>query len=397
MGRGRHLYLPESHRADPGDASRAVLVVVLQTFTLRGALSVLLLLAVAMAFRTGATAAAPTKSEPTLSGHNVFSGGATAAIAVDLTTGIELYSYNADVQVPPASTIKLITALVAKDVLPADQIVVVQVADIVDPEEFSVMGLMPGDTISVEALLYGLLLPSGGDAAMALARAGGVALDPAAEDPVKRFVAEMNNYAASLGMTQTRIANPTGADDPGRQLSTARDLVRAAEAVLSDWMLSRIVGTAWAIVEVGGEDARSLELVTSNLLLDRDDIFGIKTGTEDAAGECLIAGVWRGDNQIITVVMGSTDRYADMQELINDVDGRYRWVALGVGTRSIGATDELAAVALEFRTRRTVLMSPEQADGLTWELWEKPDGGGPYAGIVRFSSGGREVAQIPVY
>lgn len=321
---------------------------------------------------------------------------AAAAFAVDLTTGIELYSANADMPLQPASTIKVVTALVAVRVLERDRQITVEEGDIVDPTVFSNMGLLPGDVVTVHDLLAGLLIQSAGDAGLALARVAGRALDPNTADPIARFVAEMNAYADGIGMSQTDIANPIGADDPVVQRTTARDLVRATERLLQDWLLAGFVRTASQMVFIDGLNAREIELVTTNLLLERGDVFGIKTGSEDLAGECLVTGFWRGDNQIITVVMGSADRYADTQLMMEEIDSRIRWVALGQGARSAGATDALAEQGLSFRIRRTVMMRPDDADALTWELRADAQPGYRH-GIVVFSVAGREIASLPVY
>jgi serine-type D-Ala-D-Ala carboxypeptidase (penicillin-binding protein 5/6) len=327
----------------------------------------------------------------------MFEHGATAAFAVDLTTGVELFAHNADQPLPPASTMKVVTAIVALRVLSPDDTVVIEDEDLVDPETYSSMGLLTGDVVSVRVLLHGLLMQSGGDAALALARAAGMALDPDSISPVERFVAEMNVFAASIGMRHTHFTNPIGTDEPGLQHSSARDLVRATQVVLDDWLLTQIVGARSAMVELGGPNARVIELVTTNAFLDRADVFGVKTGTEDLAGQCLIAGFWRGDNQIITVVLGSEDRYADTQALMDIIDSQYRWAALGIGTHSTGAADAISAMGLEFMVRRTIIMTAQQFDLLDWELIEHDRGFGTHAGVVRFSIEGREVARIPVY
>ena len=322
---------------------------------------------------------------------------AGAAIAVDLTSGVELYGLNADTPLPPASTMKIVTALVAKEILPLDQVVEINAADLLDPAEFSVMYLQAGDVVTVSELLYGLLMQSGGDAALALARASGYALDPSTTDPVGRFVAEMNAYAARIGMTNSRFSNPVGIDDPANMYSSPRDLVRATRVLLNDRLLANIVATVSATVEVDGPAARVVELRSSNQLLERGDVFGIKTGTEIVAGQCLITGFWRGDNQIITVVLGSADRYGDTLAIMEQVDATYRWLALGIDTVSQGASDAVAAQGLTFMTRRTVLMTVPQAEEITWELQPETDPRTTSEGVVVFRSGQREVARLPVY
>jgi serine-type D-Ala-D-Ala carboxypeptidase (penicillin-binding protein 5/6) len=231
---------------------------------------------------------------------------------------------------------------------------------------------------------------------MALAREAGNRLEPGTPDPVGRFVAEMNAWAASHGMTNSHFTNPVGTDDP-QHYASARDLVRASQVLLQDWLLARIVAMESTIADIGGPNARQVELINSNQLIARDDVFGIKTGTEEIAGQCLITGFWRGDNQIITVVLGSADRYADTQVVMDTVDATYRWLALGIGAVSQGASDALAAQGLTFMTRRTVLMTVAQAEQITWEIVMDSEPRGDLRGAVVFELDGRVVARMSIY
>lgn len=321
---------------------------------------------------------------------------ASAVLVADLTTGVEIYASNADAQLPPASTMKIVTALVASSILGLDEQLTVQEGDILDPTVFSNMQLQAGDVVGVRTLLHGLLIPSGADAAMTLAREAGNRLEPGTADPVGRFVAEMNAWVAQHAMSNTHFTNPVGTDDP-QHYTSARDLVRATSILLRDWLLARIVAMDAYVADIGGPNARQVELFNSNQLIARDDVFGIKTGTEEIAGQCLIAGFWRGDNQIITVVLGSADRYADTQAVMDAVDGTYRWLALGVGAVSQGASDELAAQGLTFMTRRTVLMTAAQAEQITWEIVLDDQPRGTRVGAVVFALNGRVVARMSIY
>lgn len=321
---------------------------------------------------------------------------ANAAIAVDLTLGVQLYAHNADTPLPPASTAKLLTALVAERVLPRGEVIVIVEQDLV-PEDYSKMGLLPGDEVTVEALLYGVLVNSGGDAAKALARVAGDRLEPGTADPTARFVQEMNAEAAALGMSGSNFVEPVG-EDIAEQVVTARDLVRAAQAVLDNWLLARIAATPWISVAVGGPNARDIMLENTNQMVLYDGAVGIKTGTTDLAGECLVVAVHRGDNLIVTVVLGSLDRYADTHALLAALDGTLRWAALGAGANSAGARDELSAQGYAMPIRRTILMTPEQADALRYDvqLADMPDAAGRQ-GTVTFYVGEREIARLPVY
>lgn len=321
---------------------------------------------------------------------------ATAVLVVDLTTGIEIYASNADQALPPASTMKIVTALVAKSILPLDTQVTIQEGDLLDPTVYSNMQLQAGDIVDVATLLHGVLIPSGADAALALAREAGLRLEPGTTDPVGRFVAEMNTWAVQHGMSHSHFTNPVGADDP-ENVASARDLVRAAEALVNDRLLARIVELETYVASVTGPAVRDIHLVNSNEFISRDDVFGIKTGTEDLAGQCLITGFWRGDNRIISVVLGSEDRYWDTQVVMDAVDGTYRWLALGIGATSQGATEALAERGMSFQMRRTVLMRVDQAEQITWEIMLDSQPRGERLGEVIFRLDDRVVARMSIY
>ncbi len=233
---------------------------------------------------------------------------AAAAVVVDLDSGITLYAQGADVPWPPASTVKVMTALLVLQ--SADIREEVVVSDRAAATGGSRMGLVAGERLTVLDLLYGLLLPSGNDAAVALAEH--VAGSEAA------FVAQMNLEAARLGLEHTRFANPHGLDADG-QYTSASDLVRIARAALAYPVFVEIVGTARAWV--AGRDLTN----TNQLLGSYPAADGIKTGTTDAAGECLIASVSRRGHRLVTVLLGSRDRYADARALLNYAQAGWRW------------------------------------------------------------------------
>jgi len=315
--------------------------------------------------------------------------------AVDLTNGVALYDDGGDTPMAPASTAKLLTALTAQRVLSINEQVTVVEADMV-PEEFSRMGLEPGDVVTVEQLLYGALVPSGGDAARALARSGGLKLEPDSSDPVERFVQEMNAVAASLGMTSSAFGNPVGQDDE-RSWTTARDLVRAGEQVLRDPLLSAIVRTPWASVALNGPNPRELVIENSNQFVLFDDAIGIKTGTTDAAGQNLISAFRFGEHTIVTVVLGSADRYGDTTAMLDLVRESWTWLHLGHGAASLGATDELAASGLWMPVGRTLLLSTEQLTRTTYSINLDARAGSISEGSVTFSLDGSVLAELPVY
>lgn len=333
--------------------------------------------------------AAAAQAAPTLS--------ARSAIAVDLTSGLQLYNAEGDVPVLPASTAKMVTVLAARGILLPDELVTIVDADLYLGEDYSQMGLLAGDVATVESLFYGALLASGADASLALARVAGLRLDPETTDPVGRFVEEMNRYAASIGMQRSHFSNPVGFDDENN-FTTARDLVHAAERLLADPLLARVTATPEALVNVAGPNARELYLVTTNEMVLQGDSIGGKTGTEDLAGECLVNVTRRGEHIIVTVVMGSEARFADTIALLESVTHRYQFVRLGAGSTALGVVDELASLGLQFPVGSTVMMTPEQANALHYELQLIEDSTqGRRAGVVVYSTGEREILSLPVY
>ena len=132
----------------------------------------------------------------------------------------------------------------------------------------------------------------------------------------------MNARAVQLGAINSHFVNPHGDDAPG-QYSTARDLLRIADAALGRPDFARVVATPTIVVKtVDGK--RSFALENSNkLLFTRPGIHGVKTGTTEECGECLVAAQWRASGRVIAVVLGATDRFADTTTLLDWVNAAY--------------------------------------------------------------------------
>lgn len=209
-----------------------------------------------------------------------------------------MYQLSADDSVPPASTTKIMTALVALDSFPLNQEITVDKSY----SDGQVIGFLPGEKLTVEQLLYALLVQSGNDAAEILAEnyAGGR----------PGFIAAMNSKAADLHLTHTVFTNPTGLDEAGHY-SSAADLARLADVSMDNAEFARIVGTENAVLP--GNHV----LTNLNQLLGKvPGVLGIKTGFTDNAGQALVTLVDRG-RPIIIVVLKSSDRFSDTQKLID--------------------------------------------------------------------------------
>ena len=231
-----------------------------------------------------------------------------------------------------ASTTKMMTAWVVLKLAEKDPTVLdetVTVSHRADETPGSTAELRAGEKLPVRELLYGLLLPSGNDAATALAEHFGDRFEPAdgsdADDPAARFVAEMNRTAASLGMNDTRYANPHGLTHKEHR-STVRDLFRLACAMSRDERLRSYVTTRRHVgrLEGPGGYARYVLWKNTNRLLDTEGYLGIKTGTTTAAGACLVSLAEREGQRLVAIVLGSTSsdaRYTDTRNL-------FRWAWL---------------------------------------------------------------------
>ena len=198
---------------------------------------------------------------------------AASAILIDGESGRVLYAQNAEEERPIASITKLMTALVAVESHP-DLSEVVTIRPEWTGVEGSSIYLKAGEELTLEALLYGLLLASGNDAAVAIA--GFCAGD------VDTFVAWMNDKAAELGMEHTHFENPNGLNDEGHY-STAADMAALARVVMEHEALAKIVGTR--SITVAGRT-----LTNHNKLLWRyEGCTGLKTGYTDRAGRTLVS------------------------------------------------------------------------------------------------------------
>ncbi|MCM8747661.1 serine hydrolase [Thermomicrobiaceae bacterium CFH 74404] len=325
---------------------------------------------------------------------------ARAAIAVDLTNQALLYADNPDAPLPPASTAKIVTALVVAGTLDLDEVVEIQPGDLVDPAVYANMGLAAGDRLTVEGLLTGLLVASAGDAANALARAAGQRLGaPTDAAAHQRFVAEMNRLARKLGMRRSWFVAPDGRDMPG-QVVTARDLAIATEALFQEPVLERIVSFPTATVRVEGPNPREVTLYSTNQWLGLPGVHGVKTGTTPAAGQCLVAAVWRGDARVVTVVLGSQDRYADTQALLDWLDRHLAWVRVAPDGGFAPLDAALRERGLTLATSRTLLLTREDAATLEVRLEALPSSTGRaqwQQGTVVLLVRGQEVLSLPLY
>ncbi len=237
---------------------------------------------------------------------------AQGALAVDLDSGVSLYEKNPDTKLLPASTTKIVTALVALDSYPLDQIVTIGRINVVGQK----MGLFQGEQVAVENLLYGLLVYSANDAAIALADNF-----PGGYDA---FIAAMNTKAKDLSMINTNFQNPAGLDGLN-QITTAEDLIRVSEIAIRDPEFAKIVGTkVVSFTDISGKTKYNLKNI-NELLGVVPGVLGIKTGWTENARENLVTYMERDGHKVMIALLGSQDRFGETKELIDWIFTNYQW------------------------------------------------------------------------
>jgi D-alanyl-D-alanine carboxypeptidase (penicillin-binding protein 5/6) len=242
---------------------------------------------------------------------------AKSALVYDLGSGKVLFEKSAHTRRPVASLTKLATALTVREHFDLTEIVTVSENAAAQPP--AKVWLRPGEKISVEALLNALLIESGNDAAIALSEhfPGGQT----------EFVKAMNIKIESLNLKNTHFANPVGYDDEaGQNYSSAYDLAIIGNAVLSDPVLQAIVGTHRRIVT---DEIQSVAhpLVSTNILFNSYlNIQGLKTGSTDAAGEC-VAAIARleSSHEVLAIVLDSPNRFQEAKNLLEWANRNFRW------------------------------------------------------------------------
>lgn len=235
--------------------------------------------------------------------------------------GTVYYARSADEQVKIASITKVMTAILAVENCKMDEKITVSNAAAAVGN--STAGLLEGDELTVEQALRGLMIPSGNDAAIALAEHVGKKLDPKTKDAVATFVKAMNERAKKLGCTGTLFENPHGLDFDewaGDMHSTAHDVALMMQEAMKDDTIREVMASKDSWIEVTGADGsdHSHSMDTHNVLLGQDGNIGGKTGTTDDAGYCFASAYNRDGDEIYTVVLNSSttdQRFADTATL----------------------------------------------------------------------------------
>jgi len=236
-------------------------------------------------------------------------------VVQDLHSHAIIFERQADIHMLPASTTKIMTALVALNTWQdLDTVLTVKNEDRAIGQTID---LVKGEQLTVESLLKGILIHSGNDAALALADnyPGGYS----------EFVVAMNAKAKELHLDNTTYKNPSGIEQYGH-VTTPRDLAILAGVAMSNPTIAQIANIKFTIVtDITGEISHPLE-TTNELLGVIDGLHGLKTGWTENAGECLVSYIERDGHAVIIVVLGSLDRFGETTKLVDWVYSHHNWI-----------------------------------------------------------------------
>lgn len=237
--------------------------------------------------------------------HSALFISTPAYIVYDPEARVVIAEKNSRLRFTPASSAKIMTALVALESYKLDDILTVPSLATV---EGSSMGLFEEEKISVQSLLYGLMLPSGNDAAFTLASNF--------KSGYSGFVEEMNKKAKALDMNNTRFVDPAGYDDAN--YTTAYDMARLGALALQNDSLRKVVSTKNIIVK---DETGSIthNLTNLNELLGYNGVDGIKTGFTEEAGGVLVTSLIHDHRRYIIVLFKSEDRFYDTRTIMNSI------------------------------------------------------------------------------
>lgn len=300
---------------------------------------------------------------------------ANAIMLIDQDTGAVLYEKNPDAQIAPASTTKLLTAVVALEKLQLTDEVTVGAEVSVSG---SLMGLKPGQTVTVETLLYGMFMCSGNDAAVALAVKIAGSTD--------NFAVMMNEKAAQLGMNNSHFVTASGLDWEGHY-TTARDMAKLAQCAASNETIMKIAGTkTYNATTV--DKTTNFKMESTNRLLytpenkepntppytnfEYEYATGLKTGSTAKASGCVVATAQKDGRHLIALVFGdSSDQGAKRWSMAKSL------FEYGFNEFSRVSLDELAAEQLQLEVGNAPVV-----DEVAMKLKCAPAGAGAEGSIV---------------
>lgn len=242
---------------------------------------------------------------------------AQSAILIEAESGTVVFSKNAEQRLPMASTTKIATALTALRLSSPDRLITVD-AGAVGVEGSSVY-LSEGEQLTLEQLLYALMLESANDAAVAIA----IGVSGSEE----AFVEEMNRLASELGLKDTHFVNPHGLDDEAHYTTSYELAILTSHALQND-LLRTVVSTRKATIPHAGNEGARLLINHNKLLRLYDPCIGVKTGFTKRSGRCLVSAAQRDGVTLIAVTLNAPDDWNDHQSMLDYGFLRYESVLL---------------------------------------------------------------------
>lgn len=316
---------------------------------------------------------------------------AKGAILLEASSGRVLYEKNADARMEQASTTKIMTAILAIESGGLDR--TVTVSNRAARSEGSSLNLKEGETLPLIELLYGLMLQSGNDAAVAIAEALG--------GSVEAFVERMNEKASLLGLSGTHFANPNGLHDP-EHYTTARDLAALSRYAMQNDTFRTIVSTVSHATE--NCDVQRFLRNKNRLLREYDGATGIKTGYTKAAGKCLAFSAKRDNMELIGAVLNAPRMWDDAEAMLEYGFSTYELVCVASADKhfTVSVTDgEKNSLPAAVKTDILYPIRKDGSESLStsvsmYDPIAAPAQSGQQIGTVRVSLNGEPIAEAPI-
>lgn len=296
---------------------------------------------------------------------------AVSAVLINADTGSVLYEKNAYEKRAMASTTKIMTALLTAEAGDLDRKFTADSYAI--NVEGTSMGLREGDIVTRRALLYGMLLPSGNDAANAAA--------VSVSGSMRAFVELMNGKAKELGLNDTHFANPSGLDADGHY-TTAYDLAMLTAKAVSNPIFADICRCADARVEFGNPPYLRSLANSNKMLWQYEGCIGVKTGFTDNARRCLVSAAERDGVRLIAVTLNAPDDWNDHRDMLDygftQVKPTEIVLPSPITVPVVGGYEQ--SVRLELSEKITLPLSRREAENVTLEIHCEPF---LYAGVEK--------------
>ena len=310
---------------------------------------------------------------------------ARGAVLMEASSGEVAFGQNENARLPMASTTKIMTALVALESMDPKTPVTIP------PEAVGIEGssiyLVTGEVLTLEQLLYALLLESANDAAAAIALA--------VSGSIEAFAEAMNQRAAQLGLTDTHFVNPHGLDDENHY-TTARELALIAKAALEIPLFREICSTERKTIPLHGEEGTRLLLNHNRLLGSYEGCIGVKTGYTKRTGRCLVSAARRDGVTLIAVTLNAPDDWRDHTAMLDYGFALYESVTLCAlggyasplwvvgGEREYVMVENAAALAVTLRRDHGPITCTVELPRFVYAPLE----GGRVVGLLRFAEKG---------